>query len=378
MICENCGAKIPKDSMFCKKCGKDVQLVPDYNYLEEDVLSHIIQEGVAEPASAEKQKTSSANSSAKKSPQKKTKILVCLGIVCVSAIALSVLIHFIQKNIAYKQAHSYEYQFQSAEEYYQAEDYENALHYYENALALRPDDAAAKDRMLDIYLLTGDKESAVSALELKISENETDVDAWKKLISIYAADEEYDKIQELAEQVKDMEILELFKDYLVGKPSFSQMPGVYANPLTVRISSPEDCEIYYTLDGSNPIEDGRLYKDAIPIKEGSITISAAAKNPKGIFSEVARAEYTIRYEPPSMPKVTPSGGTYSTAQMITIHVPKDCVAYYTWDGSEPTENSTLYTAPLEMPQGNQVLSVILVNSVGLKSRINRINYIYMP
>ena len=64
--------------------------------------------------------------------------------------------------------------------------------------------------------------------------------------------------------------------------------------------------------------------------------------------------------------------------LITIQVPMDCAAYYTWDGSDPTEASLKYKEPLEMPQGNQVLSVILVNSVGLKSCVYRVNYVYMP
>jgi len=79
-----------------------------------------------------------------------------------------------------------------------------------------------------------------------------------------------------------------------------------------------------------------------------------------------------------MPKVTPASGTYTEPQTITISVPSDCKAYYTWDGSDPTESSTLYTGALEMPAGNQVLSVILINSAGLKSNIYRVNYVYMP
>ena len=107
-------------------------------------------------------------------------------------------------------------------------------------------------------------------------------------------------------------------------------------------------------------------------------ITAVARNEKGIYSEPVTAEYTIRYEPPDMPSVIPAGGTYSEPQTITIQVPSDCTAYYTWDGSDPSKESFRYTGPIEMPMGNQVLSVILINSVGLESRIYRVNYVYMP
>ena len=38
MKCKNCGATIPEGYLYCEKCGQEVQIVPDYNPLD-DVLT---------------------------------------------------------------------------------------------------------------------------------------------------------------------------------------------------------------------------------------------------------------------------------------------------------------------------------------------------
>lgn len=39
MICKNCKTEFPDDKVYCPKCGTPVQVVPDYNVLDEEVLS---------------------------------------------------------------------------------------------------------------------------------------------------------------------------------------------------------------------------------------------------------------------------------------------------------------------------------------------------
>ena len=54
MKCKKCGAEIAVGKLYCSKCGAEVQLVPDYNFLEDDMLSDIVQQGVR--GTAEKKK----------------------------------------------------------------------------------------------------------------------------------------------------------------------------------------------------------------------------------------------------------------------------------------------------------------------------------
>ncbi len=44
MKCSKCGAEIEAGSVFCKKCGEPVQMVPDYNILEDDFLISLLEE----------------------------------------------------------------------------------------------------------------------------------------------------------------------------------------------------------------------------------------------------------------------------------------------------------------------------------------------
>ena len=45
MRCMHCGANIPDDRMICPECGAEVQIVPDYNPLE-DVLAREVKGSV--------------------------------------------------------------------------------------------------------------------------------------------------------------------------------------------------------------------------------------------------------------------------------------------------------------------------------------------
>ena len=43
MKCANCGAEIKLGCVYCSVCGKEAQIVPDYN-VEEDILKELLEE----------------------------------------------------------------------------------------------------------------------------------------------------------------------------------------------------------------------------------------------------------------------------------------------------------------------------------------------
>lgn len=369
MKCKKCGAEIPQGYVYCNICGTEVQLVPDYNLLDEDILTGILQE-----ETLSKKKTSGSS----KKKKIRSNLFIWGGICMILVIAVFTLI-FVYQEIKIKQQNSFKYQYQKAEDYFSTGDLDNALLCYERALELEPGSRKIQEQLVEIYLFRKDEKAAASVLENMIEENKRDKKSIQKLIQIYDTTKEYDKIIVLCKKVEDSGLLELFTDYIVEQPKFSNISGTYERPLDIQIFSVRKYDIFYTTDGTDPKEHGIPYKETIPLeREGTTVITAVARNEKGIYSEPVTAEYTIRYEPPDMPSVIPAGGTYSEPQTITIQVPSDCTAYYTWDGSDPSKESFRYTGPIEMPMGNQVLSVILINSVGLESRIYRVNYVYMP
>ena len=44
MKCANCGAELKVGCMYCSVCGKEAQIVSDYNLLEDDFLRDVLKE----------------------------------------------------------------------------------------------------------------------------------------------------------------------------------------------------------------------------------------------------------------------------------------------------------------------------------------------
>lgn len=371
MKCEKCGAELKPGKVYCGVCGTAVQLVPDYNLLDEDMLGDIIQN------EARGSREAAPKADRKKKDKKKRRLRA--GIFA-AALMLVFGVSFLLYREAQKQRlGSYDYQFRKAEACLKDGDYNSAAVYLSRALTLRAADPAASKKLASIYVEQEEEEQAVLLLEELVDAGGADEEALRMLIEIYDGKGDYDKIAELGEKVNGSEMPLIFGDYLVSLPEFGVAPGVYGEKLTVTIEAEPGCEILYTTNGEDPESYGEAYQSPIVLEEeGTTMILAVAKNRKGICSRKARASYTIRFEIPKMPSVSPAGGTYYEPQQITVSAPQGCTAYYTWDGSDPGKQSMRYTGPIEMPPGNQVLSVVSVNETGQKSGVYRVNYVYLP
>ena len=372
MKCEKCGNELKAGYVYCSKCGKAVQLVPDYNLLDEDLLGDIIKNEAKDIS----EDTVLDTELIEKLRRKK----MLIGGAVAAALLVAVLTSFfLYQETEKRRAGSYDYQFGKAQEYLEEGDYNRAAACYRQALILRAQDPAAAKGLAGIYMEQEEDEEAKQTLEELVKAGQEDTESLQMLIELYDRNGEYDKISELCDAVNGREMPLLFGDYLVDLPEFGTAPGTYGQELAVSIMAGEDCDILYTTDGENPALHGKLYENEIRLEdEGTTVFFAVARNRMGICSEIARASYTIRFEKLDMPSVLPSGGTYYDAQQITVSVPEGCSAYYTWDGSDPTEHSAKYTGPLAMLPGNQVLSVVSVDESGAKSEVYRVNYVYMP
>ena len=49
MKCIYCGEDLKEGSLFCSRCGKEVQMVPDYNLFDDDYLKQVLAEENAGP-----------------------------------------------------------------------------------------------------------------------------------------------------------------------------------------------------------------------------------------------------------------------------------------------------------------------------------------
>lgn len=375
MKCAKCGAELKEGCLYCSVCGHEAQMVSGYSVLEEDYLKALLTDeatkeaSASEPASGKK----SGRSGRKQNRQTPWVILICVAAAVIVVAAASILY------VRHKNNNSYDYQMQMAEKEEAEEHYEKAISYYKNALILIPSDIHARLALADLYMQQKEYDSAMILYMEIVTLDSDNKDAYQGLITIYESRKEYDKIKELASGITDTKLLELFSGYLVAAPVFYPDEGTCDVYTDVTIFSIEECEIYYTLDGSDPTENGMLYdSNGIELSDvKNYTIKAACKNEKGIYSDVVTSKYKTVAVAPGYPEVTPDGGTMDDITFVIITADEDCSIYYTWDGTDPTSASERYTAPIEVPEGNNILSVLVVNNkTNLSSEIYRTNFIY--
>lgn len=379
MKCVKCGAEMKEGCVYCSVCGNEAQIVSDYSVLEDDYLRKLLEE----ENQPKKQTHSEPKKNAELAPKKKMSNKVPIIVVCFILLVAITAGVIIKLNIDHKNANSYDYQVQMAEQETVDKNYENALQYYKTALSLKPQDIPVRLAMANIYIDQKNYDSAMVLLIEVIELDTANQEAYRSLIHIYEEKEDYDSIAELASDIKDTEILELFEGYIVAEPVFSPIAGKYEEYVTVTLFSIEEYDIYYTMNGEDPDATyGTLYDEdeGIPLEAaGEYELKAVCINDKGICSDVVRAEYEVELLPPEYATVTPDGGRISSDTLITIEAEENCIIYYTWDGTDPTELSTRYDAPIEIPYGNNVLSVLVVdNETGLDSGVYRTNFIYYP
>ncbi|MBR5436144.1 MAG: chitobiase/beta-hexosaminidase C-terminal domain-containing protein, partial [Muribaculaceae bacterium] len=147
----------------------------------------------------------------------------------------------------------------------------------------------------------------------------------------------------------------------VATPTFSPVAGTYTAAQNVTIAcATAGADIYYTLDGSNPTASSTKYTGPIAIS-ATTTVKAIAVKSGMNNSAIATAAYTITSAPvdkPATPTFNPAGGTYTTAQNVTIAcATAGAEIRYTLDGSNPTASSALYTGPVAISETTTIKAV---------------------
>lgn len=160
----------------------------------------------------------------------------------------------------------------------------------------------------------------------------------------------------------------------VQKPKFSFPGGEYGYYLTVEITAESGTCIFYTLDGSLPGETSYVYRTPLELSEGVTVIRAVAMDENGNFSDISEETYTLEFGAPDAPIISPAEGEYREEVYVKILVPDRCTAYYTLDGSMPSENSDIYTGEFLMPSGVTTVKAVLENENGVFSEVTSVLY----
>ncbi len=382
MVCDKCGAEIESGFLYCPKCGESVQLVPNYDVLEEELLSRVVEDkdkskddkfatGVYSPIQDTIKSVTSLNKNSSASTFERNKSFITKLVLFLFIIVVGCCLIF-----GYLDTHSYDNLMNNAVAAESKKEYAKALGYYEGAYQLDSTSFEAIYGLGRMYYRVKDYEDAVTYLTQALEEDPTNPKIYTYLLECYAALNDSDSIYALSETAPNEQIEDLFSAYMVMPPEFSEEEGEYTEDMVLFLSTPYNYQIFYTTDGKDPTVSGKLYHKGIKLTEGTTEIKAICMSNTGEYSEVVAKTYTISYEALATPVVTPGAGTFTEQVYISISVPTGASAYYTWDGSVPSEtNGTLYSQPFPIISGASVLSVIIIDSRGNTSPLYQGDYI---
>lgn len=418
MKCVHCGANIPDDQMICPVCGAEVQIVPDYNplddvlarevrgsvegatrqirtddirrYRREDLTKNINSTRVLSEDEMERIRSNrrkSTNNTERNSAElrrqrqarqqkrleaakrKRRRLLLTLA-------AVVILIGF-GIYVAYQ--NSYTGMLKKGYRAVNEKEYMAAEKYFDRAIIKDKSRPDAYVGLAEIYLDQNDTDGAEDVYLSAIETQPTNEKLYQAAIDFYMETKQPEKVASLLEDCEDDSVLASVSEYVCEAPEFKPEEGTYKEVQEITISSDTEGEIYYTTDGTDPTaKTGKKYKEPILLeKEGTTEIRAIVVNMKGIPSGVISQTYTIEFPIADAPAVTPSTGRYTDPQKITITVPDGYTAYYTTDGSEPTASSEKYTGPIDMPANTTTTfnAVLINNRNGKATEVTTRSYI---
>ena len=398
MKCRYCKSEIPEGELYCKKCGREVQIVPDYNPLEEMLTAQIQLDGNEQGSELdqyiqnrrnnnrtgqsagrntgstgrmltekERRKRQSAKAARKKALRRKRRIVLLI-------MALIVVLAGAGFYVVYQ--NSYNGIMKKAQKAAQSKDYTTAEAYYKQAISKNTKKADAYTGLADVYLLQDKTDEGTTLFEEAVSKQSGNVELYKACMDFYLKSDQNMEIPELLDSVSDS-MLEKLSDYVVDEPKFSLEDSTTYDDVQKLLLTADKDTIYYTTDGTDPdLTSTKYTSEGIQISEGETTIKAIAVNKKGVPSSISKKIYTVEFPVEDAPAVSPSTGQYDEAVQIEVKVPEGYTAYYTTDGTDPTTASTKYTGPIDMPKGETLFKVVLVNGKGRMSGITTRNYMY--
>lgn len=422
MKCAKCGTILADGALICPNCGYKVQIVPDYNPLD-DVLTAQVKGAVSETLRinvdqeqlekyreehsrmvrklqqnergyqkkvsdaqgvdrlnfnganqmseeelererrARRRRAEKKKMLAKKRRQKK---MLLAGGVVAAVVILGI----------FSYTNSYTGKVHSGYKKLEAKAYTEAEVKFEKAIKKKKSRSEAYSGLAEVYTAQGELDKAEQLFQNAIEEQPKNASLYEAMVQFYLDTKQETKIMPLLSGCDDKEVLSQLDKYVSDEPEFSlEEEEIYDEVQALELTS-KGKTIYYTTDGTDPTTESSKYNEPIKLVEGDNEIRAISVNKEGIPSLVAVRKYVVEFPVEDAPSVTPSTGQYEEEQQIKIIVPDGYVAFYTMDGSDPTtsESRIQYSGPFDMPEGNTILNVVLMNQRERYSDVTKRNY----
>jgi hypothetical protein len=147
---------------------------------------------------------------------------------------------------------------------------------------------------------------------------------------------------------------------VTAAPVFSPAAGSYSSQVSVSMTdSTSGAVIHYTTDGTTPTASSAVYSSPIVVGSGTTKLQALAVAPGSSQSSVTTANYVVSIPiAAASPTFSPSPGTYTTAQSVTLSdSTSGSTIYYTTDGTTPTTNSSVYSTPIHVTSTETIRAI---------------------
>jgi hypothetical protein len=142
-------------------------------------------------------------------------------------------------------------------------------------------------------------------------------------------------------------------------PTFSPGAGSYTTAQTVTISDATGgTTIYYTTNGTTPTTSSSVYSGPVTVSSSESLEAIAVETGHTTSSPGTAAYKIVPLLPP--PTFSPAGGTYATAQTVTIgDATGGTTIYYTTNGTTPTTSSSVYSGPVAVSASGTLQAIAL-------------------
>ena len=435
MKCTYCGADIPEEQLVCPRCGREVQIVPDYNPLDEVLTAHV--KGALDKTMSleENRKNGSAGSNRrrdytgrqnytgrqdrgmtgrsrsatgrtqgrttghtrtsrmddrtrslsstrslsreeqaarKRKAEKKRERAKKKRLRLLLILGILLILTVAGGILIYQ--NSYSGQLRQGYQALEAGNYDDALARFQRAVSRDEERPEAYTGMSQVYIEQDNLDQAEQVFLDALEGQDSNTELYRAAITFYLDTSQEQKVSELLENCSSDRVLRELAQYVSEPPEFSlDEDEVYEDVQALELTG-SGTAIYYTTDGSEPDTSSTKYTEPITLNEETTVVKAISVNEEGIPSVTVEKTFQIEFPAIAAPNVTPSTGQYSTSQTIEVEQLEDYEIRYTTDGTMPDSGSELYTGPIDMPEGSTVFTFVYIDKSGRVSQSTTRSY----